>query len=281
MSIVVRRLRMSARRRAGAGLSDQTDPRHHGDQRRRHQRRLHARDRRGVSRSATASRIIVENRPGGDMNIGGRACADAAPRRLHRSAILPIETLAYNQFLFKKIPYDPEKDFEPITNPFFNTQVLVVERGAEREDARRARRLSEGEARHPELHGAVGAARAVHGEVEAEDRRRSGAGAVQGRRRGGQRHALRHDAGRVLRHRQLDGAYPRRRPCGRSRSTAMRARRSFPDVPTLARARLPRGDDAGLFRPRRARRHAQADHRQAVRADRDRSAATPSSARSA
>ena len=37
-----------------------------------------------------------------------------------------METLAYNPFLFKKLPYDPEKDFEPITNPFFNTQVLVA-----------------------------------------------------------------------------------------------------------------------------------------------------------
>ncbi|HEY2136922.1 MAG TPA: tripartite tricarboxylate transporter substrate binding protein [Xanthobacteraceae bacterium] len=69
--------------------------------------------------------IIVENRPGGAMTIGGRACAEA-PHDGYTVCILPVETLAYNQFLFKKIPYDPEKDFEPITNPFFNTQVLVA-----------------------------------------------------------------------------------------------------------------------------------------------------------
>jgi len=69
--------------------------------------------------------IIVENRPGGSMMIGGHACA-AAPNDGYTICILPVETLAYNQFLFKKVPYDPQKDFAPITNPFFNTQVLVA-----------------------------------------------------------------------------------------------------------------------------------------------------------
>jgi tripartite-type tricarboxylate transporter receptor subunit TctC len=69
--------------------------------------------------------IVVENRPGGSMTIGGRACAEAANDG-YTICILPVETLSYNQFLFKKIPYDPAKDFEPITNPFFNTQVLVA-----------------------------------------------------------------------------------------------------------------------------------------------------------
>ena len=69
--------------------------------------------------------IVVEDRPGGQMNVGGEACAQAAPDG-YTICILPPETLAYNQFLFKKIPFDPEKDFAPITNPFFTTQVLVV-----------------------------------------------------------------------------------------------------------------------------------------------------------
>ncbi len=69
--------------------------------------------------------IVVEDRPGGSMNVGGEACAQAASDG-YTICILPPETLAYNQFLFKKIPFDPEKDFAPITNPFFTTQVLVV-----------------------------------------------------------------------------------------------------------------------------------------------------------
>jgi len=69
--------------------------------------------------------IVVENRPGGAMNVGGRACADAANDG-YTICILPPETLAYNQFLFKQISYDAAKDFVPVTNPFFATQVLVA-----------------------------------------------------------------------------------------------------------------------------------------------------------
>jgi len=69
--------------------------------------------------------IVVENRPGGAMNVGGRACADAQNDG-YTICILPPETLAYNQFLFKQISFDPEKDFAPVTNPFFATQVLVA-----------------------------------------------------------------------------------------------------------------------------------------------------------
>ena len=69
--------------------------------------------------------LIVENRPGGSMNIGGKACAEA-PNDGYTICILPVETLVYNQFVFKSLPFNPEKDFEPITNPFFNTQGLVV-----------------------------------------------------------------------------------------------------------------------------------------------------------
>ena len=69
--------------------------------------------------------IVVENRPGGAMNVGGRACAEAAHDG-YTICILPAETLAYNQFLFKQIPYDPDKDFAPVTNPFFTTQVMVA-----------------------------------------------------------------------------------------------------------------------------------------------------------
>ena len=69
--------------------------------------------------------IVVENRPGGGLNIGGRACAEAPPDG-YTVCILPVETLSYNKFLFKRPGFDPEKDFAPITNLFFVTQVLVV-----------------------------------------------------------------------------------------------------------------------------------------------------------
>src|SRR5258706_6856964 len=69
--------------------------------------------------------IMVENRSGGGMNIGGRACAEA-PNDGYSICILPNEVLTLNEFTFKSIPYNPAKDFDPITNCFINTQVLVV-----------------------------------------------------------------------------------------------------------------------------------------------------------
>ena len=69
--------------------------------------------------------MIVENRSGGGMNIAGRACAES-PNDGYNICILPNEVLTLNEFTFKSIPYNPEKDFDPITNCFINTQVLVV-----------------------------------------------------------------------------------------------------------------------------------------------------------
>jgi tripartite-type tricarboxylate transporter receptor subunit TctC len=69
--------------------------------------------------------VVVENRPGGASNIGARACADAPPDG-YTICIMPGEPLAYNQFLYKKLSFDPSRDFELITNVFFNTQALVV-----------------------------------------------------------------------------------------------------------------------------------------------------------
>jgi tripartite-type tricarboxylate transporter receptor subunit TctC len=69
--------------------------------------------------------VIVENRPGGGMNIAGRACAEAANDG-YTVCILPNEVLTLNEFTFKSIPYNPAKDFDAITNAFINTQVMVV-----------------------------------------------------------------------------------------------------------------------------------------------------------
>jgi tripartite-type tricarboxylate transporter receptor subunit TctC len=72
--------------------------------------------------------IIIENRAGGNMIIGARACAEAAPDG-YTLCVMPGEPLLYNQFQFKNIPYDPEKSFQPITNLIFLTQALGVAAG--------------------------------------------------------------------------------------------------------------------------------------------------------
>jgi tripartite-type tricarboxylate transporter receptor subunit TctC len=69
--------------------------------------------------------VVVENRPGGGQNIGARACVEAAPDG-YTICVMSSEPAVYNQFLFKTIPYDPEKDLQPIANLFFNTLAVVV-----------------------------------------------------------------------------------------------------------------------------------------------------------
>src|SRR5437868_4394588 len=69
--------------------------------------------------------VVVENRPGGGQNIGARACADAVPDG-YTICVMSSEPSVYNQYLYKSIPYDPEKDFQPIANLFFNTLAVVA-----------------------------------------------------------------------------------------------------------------------------------------------------------
>ena len=69
--------------------------------------------------------IIVENRPGGMQNVGARVCTEAAPDG-YTICILNAEPMAYNQFLLKNMPFDPEKGVQPVTNLYQIIQTLVV-----------------------------------------------------------------------------------------------------------------------------------------------------------
>ena len=68
--------------------------------------------------------IIIENRPGGAGNIATRACTEAAPDG-YTICIINADPLIYNQYLFKNLPFDPEKVI-PIINLFHLIQVLVI-----------------------------------------------------------------------------------------------------------------------------------------------------------
>lgn len=72
----------------------------------------------------TGQPLIIENRPGAFGNIAARACTEAQPDG-YTICIIMADALIYNQFLFKKLPYDPEK-LQPIINLFHLIQVLVV-----------------------------------------------------------------------------------------------------------------------------------------------------------
>jgi tripartite-type tricarboxylate transporter receptor subunit TctC len=69
--------------------------------------------------------VVVENRPGGGQNIGARACVEATPDG-YTLCLMSSEPAVYNEFLYKTIPYNPEKDLQPITNLFFNTLSVVI-----------------------------------------------------------------------------------------------------------------------------------------------------------
>ena len=69
--------------------------------------------------------IVVENRPGGSQNIGARACTEAQPDG-YTICIINADAVIYNQFLFKSLPFNPEKGLQPITNLFHLIHMLVV-----------------------------------------------------------------------------------------------------------------------------------------------------------
>ncbi len=69
--------------------------------------------------------VIVENRPGAGGNIGADAIAKAAPDG-YAIVMGAVATHAINPYLYKSIPYDPNRDFTPITRVAVVPNVLVV-----------------------------------------------------------------------------------------------------------------------------------------------------------
>ncbi len=69
--------------------------------------------------------LIVDNRPGGSQNTGSRACSDSTGDG-YIICILNADSIVYNQFLFKTIPFDPEHGLVPVTNLYHLIQTLVV-----------------------------------------------------------------------------------------------------------------------------------------------------------
>ena len=69
--------------------------------------------------------LIIENKPGGNGNNGARSCAEAQPDG-YTICIINADPMIYNQFLYKSLPFDPEKGLVPIVNLFHLIQVLVI-----------------------------------------------------------------------------------------------------------------------------------------------------------
>ena len=180
--------------------------------------------------------VVVENRPGGGQNIGARACVEATPDG-YTICVMSSEPAVYNQFLFKTIPYDPEKDLQPIANLFFNTLAVVINGDTKVKTLRRDDRDGEAAARQAQLFDVLVSGHRVHGQAEQGRGHRHREGAVPRRRRGGQRAC---------------SAAPRRSRCWRcptwcrscraaasrrSRWWRIRARRCFPTCRRSSEAR--------------------------------------------
>lgn len=58
--------------------------------------------------------IVIENKPGGQNTVGAQAAA-RAPADGYTFYFATTAALVTNRFLFKTLPYDPEKDFVPVS----------------------------------------------------------------------------------------------------------------------------------------------------------------------
>jgi tripartite-type tricarboxylate transporter receptor subunit TctC len=73
----------------------------------------------------TKQPVLVDNKPGANAFIGAQAAAKA-PKDGYSVFITTNTTHAANEHLFKKLPYDPVKDFEPVALLSRGGQILIV-----------------------------------------------------------------------------------------------------------------------------------------------------------
>jgi len=79
--------------------------------------------------------VVVENRAGAGGNLGADMVAKAAPDG-YTLLMATVSTHAINPGLYKKMPYDPVKDFEPIAQVGVTPTLLIVHPSVAAKDAK-------------------------------------------------------------------------------------------------------------------------------------------------
>ena len=72
--------------------------------------------------------VIIDNKPGAGTIVAAEAVAKAAPDG-YTLMITTDSTVTINQHLYAKLPYDPVKDFAPVTQLVFLNQLLLANAG--------------------------------------------------------------------------------------------------------------------------------------------------------
>jgi tripartite-type tricarboxylate transporter receptor subunit TctC len=68
--------------------------------------------------------VLVDNRPGASLRIGAEAVAKAPPDG-HTLFLGSLSAMVLNTYALKQLPYDPVKDFAPVSM-FFSTPLFLV-----------------------------------------------------------------------------------------------------------------------------------------------------------
>src|ERR1051325_9727200 len=69
--------------------------------------------------------VVIENKPGANTNIAAGEVAKAAPDG-YTFLSTAESTFAVNPYVYKELPFDPAKDFVPVTGLAIAYQVLAV-----------------------------------------------------------------------------------------------------------------------------------------------------------
>ncbi len=154
-------------------------------------------------------------------------------------------THAANEHLYKKLPYDPVKDFAPVTGLGKGGQVLVVQPSVAAQERGRPDRAREEEARQADLRQRQLVEPRRRRAVPADGRRATPARAVQEQPAGGDRSARRPDRHDDHRHRDRPAA-GQGRQAARARRIEPKRSPLLPDVPTIDEAGV-KGYDMGYW----------------------------------